>query len=176
MTDGNLEKYFNDHRREFDGTRMHVAHILFKVEGEDADGEDQALKRATIVHTAITGETISFEDAAKLHSAAPTSVSGGDIGFIERHKPMHETFSRVAFALNEREVSPPIVTPFGVHLVRCIKIEPGQRTWQDARDELTTAVTLYLFKWAAEKERRKAEIRFTTARPHFAPAPFRSGQ
>jgi parvulin-like peptidyl-prolyl isomerase len=62
-----------------------------------------------------------------------------------------------------------VITPFGVHLVRCIKIEPGQRTWQDARDELTTAVTLYLFNWAAEKERSKAEIRFTKALPHFAP-------
>ena len=116
----------------------------------------------------VTGAT-SFEEAARRHSAAPTSASGGDIGFIERHKPMHEAFSRAAFALNENEVSPPTITPFGVHLVRCIEIEPGQRTWQDARDELTSAVTLYLFNWSAEKERPRAEVLYTGALPHFAP-------
>ena len=168
LTDENLEKYFNDHRREFDGTRMHVAHILLRVDSDDASGVKQAVRRATEIGESIAAGAISFEEAAKRHSAAPTSANGGDIAFIERHKPMHEAFSRAAFALNEKEVSPPVITPFGVHLVRCIEIEPGQRTWQDARDELTTAVTLYLFNWAAQKERPKAEIRFTKALPHFA--------
>ncbi len=169
LTDKNLEKYFNDHRRDFDGTRMHVAHILFKVAGDDDASVEQAVQQATEIRESIAAGATSFEEAAKRHSAAPTSAQGGDIGFIERHKPMHEAFSRAAFALNENEVSPPVTTPFGVHLVRCLKIEPGQRTWQDARDELSTAVTLYLFNWAAEKERPKAEIQFTNASPHFAP-------
>jgi len=169
LTEENLAKYFNDHRREFDGTRMRVAHILFKVERDKASGMEQVVRQATEIRESIVNSTISFEEAAKRNSTAPTSAQGGDIGFIERHKPMHESFSRAAFALNENEVSPPVITPFGVHLVRCITIEPGQRTWQDARDELTTAVTLYLFNWAAEKERSKAKIHFTKALPHFAP-------
>ncbi|MDA1051091.1 MAG: peptidylprolyl isomerase [Planctomycetota bacterium] len=169
LTDQNLEKYFSDHRRDFDGTRMRVAHILFKVEGDNPSGVEQAVQRATKIRESIAAGTSSFEEAARSHSTAPTSGKGGDIGFIERHQPMHEAFSRAAFALNANEVSPPVVTPFGVHLVRCLEIEPGQRTWQDARDELTTAVTLYLFNWAAEKERPNAEIRFTKALPHFAP-------
>jgi parvulin-like peptidyl-prolyl isomerase len=82
---------------------------------------------------------------------------------------MHESFSRAAFALKEQEVSPPVITPFGVHLIRCAEINPGQRTWQDARQALTAAVTRYLFDWAAEKERSKAEIKFTGTLPHFAP-------
>jgi parvulin-like peptidyl-prolyl isomerase len=169
LTDANLEKYFNDHRREFDGTRMRVAHILFKVERDDASGVEQTVRDATEIRESIVNGATSFEEAAKRHSTAPTSASGGDIGFIERHRPMHESFSRAAFALNEEEVSPPVITPFGVHLIRCNEIEPGQRMWQEARDELTTAVTRYLFNWAAEKERPKAEIRYTKALPHFVP-------
>jgi len=167
LTDANLEKHFDEHRREFDGTRIRVAHILFKVEGKDAAAVEQAVKQATEIRESILSGAVSFEEAAKLHSTAPTSAKGGDTGFIERQKPMHEAFSRVAFALNKTEVSLPVVTPFGVHLIRCHEIEPGQRTWQEARDELTTAVTLYLFNWAAEKERPKAEIRYTKALPHF---------
>ena len=169
LTDANLEKHFNEHLREFDGTRMHVAHILFKVEPDDASGIEQSIRRATEIRAAIVSGEITFEEAAKRHSTAPTSAQGGDIGFIERHRPMHEAFSRAAFLLNKDEVSPPVVTPFGVHLVRCLEIEPGQRTWEEARDELTTALTLYLFNWAAEKGRPKAEIRFTNALPHFEP-------
>lgn len=169
LTDKNLEMYFNDHRHEFDGTRMHVAHILFKVEGDDAASVEQAVQQAAELRRSIFNGKISFEEAAKLHSIAPTSGQGGDIGFIERHKPMHEAFSREAFDLIEDELSPPVITPFGVHLIRCIEIEPGQRMWQDARDELTTAVTVYLFNWTAESGRRQAEIRFSKALPHFEP-------
>lgn len=168
LTDENLEKYFNDHRREFDGTRIRVAHILFKAEGEEASSVEQAVRRAAEIRESIVSGTVSFEEAAKRHSAAPTSSRGGDIGFIERHKPMHEAFSRTAFELNKDEVSAPVITPFGVHLIRCNEIEPGQRMWQEVRDELITAVTLYLFNWAAEQNRPKAEIRYTKALPHFA--------
>lgn len=167
LTDENLAKHFNDHRREFDGTRMRVAHILFKVEGDGDSGTEQAIQHASEVRASIVADAISFEQAAKRHSTAPTRAQGGEIGFIQRHEPMHESFSRAAFALNEGDVSSPVLTPFGVHLIRCLEIEAGQRTWQDARDELTTAVTLYLFNWASEKERPDAEIRYTKAWPHF---------
>jgi len=167
LTDENLERYFNDHRRDFDGTQMRVAHILFKVASDDTSSLEQSLQRAAKVREAIVGGSIEFTEAAKLHSTAPTAANGGDIGFIERHRPMHEAFSRATFVLESQEVSPPVITPFGVHLIRCTEIKPGQRTWQDAREALATAVTRYLFDWAAEKERTKAEIKFTGASAHF---------
>ncbi|MBC8355827.1 MAG: peptidylprolyl isomerase [Planctomycetes bacterium] len=169
MTEENLEKYFNDHRREFDGTRMRVAHILFKLDDDDTEEEQLAIQNAAEIRESILKGEISFEEAAKVHSIAPTSDKGGDIGFIQRNKPMHETFSRVAFELKKDEISQPVVTPFGVHLIRCHAIETGQRRWRDAREQLTTAVTRYLFNWAAEKERSKAEIEFTDVIPHLEP-------
>ncbi len=165
-TDDNLKKYFNDHRRDFDGTRMRVAHILLRTEGGDIE---RVTKRSAELRESITNGSISFEEAAKQHSAAPTANNGGDIGFIERNKPMHEAFSRAAFALNAGETSPPVATPFGIHLIRCLEIEPGQLTWQDKQEELTIAVTRYLFDWAANQERENAAIRFTGASPHLDP-------
>lgn len=166
QTDDNLEKYFKDHRREFDGTRLRVAHILLKPAGDDVE---PTVKRAAELRESIVDGSLEFAVAAKQYSAAPTAKQGGDIGFIQRHKPMHETFSRAAFALNKGEISQPIVTPFGVHLIRCLEIEPGQRTWQAAREELNIAVTRYLFNWAASQQRPRARIDFTGALPHFNP-------
>ena len=167
LTDDNLERYFNDHRRDFDGTRMRVAHILLKV-GAEAEYME-TVQRANKIRDSIVQGQISFEEAAKLHSIAPTASQGGDIGFIDRHQPMHEAFSRAAFALSEHEVSDPIVTPFGVHLIRCLEIEPGQRTWAEERQALTTAISVYLFDWAASKEHSGAEIQLKDDFPHFIP-------
>ena len=41
--------------------------------------------------------------------------------------------------------------------------------WSDVRDELEKAVTQYLFRWLADKERSSAKIEFTGATPHFRP-------
>ena len=82
---------------------------------------------------------------------------------------MPESFSKAAFALLDERPSEPVVTPFGVHLIRRSEIEPGKLRWQDAREELTAAVTLYLFAWAADKQRSQAKLTFTGATPHFQP-------
>ncbi len=145
---------------------MRVAHILLKTDGEDIA---KVNLRASLLRESIVSGTIEFDDAAKQHSVAPTARKGGDIGFIERDKPMHEAFSRVAFDLEQGGISRPVETPFGIHLIRCLEIEPGQRNWEDARDELTIAVTRYLFDWAADQQRATAKVDFTGASPYFEP-------
>ena len=163
MTDQNLEQFFEQHRREFDGTRVRVAHLLLKVKGDGPGSTAAVVARAIQLRAQIRAGNLSFADAAKQFSAAPTGEKGGDLGFISRREPMSESFSRAAFALQTGEVSEPVVSTFGVHLIRCLGIEPGQQRWQDVRQELTRAVTEYLFTWAAGRERVQAKIEFTGA-------------
>jgi parvulin-like peptidyl-prolyl isomerase len=165
-TDENLARYFEKHRPHFDGGKRRVAHILFKVEpaGDEAARVD-AMARAEAVRAEIEAKSISFADAARKHSAAPTADKGGDIGWISRGEPMPETFSKAAFNLQPGEISQPIVSPFGVHLIECLEIKPGGRTWKDAKTELRHAVNQYLFDWIAKKQRAQAQIEFTGAIP-----------
>jgi len=44
MTEKNIEKYFEGHRRQFDGTKSHVAHILWKTEQDNSELIEQARK------------------------------------------------------------------------------------------------------------------------------------
>jgi parvulin-like peptidyl-prolyl isomerase len=158
-TDANLERYFEKHRRDFDGTRLRVAHILWKVSGPPDDVQlRQALDRAAAVRRQIASGETTFEAAAKRHSAAPTADRGGDIGLIARTDPMSEAFSQAAFALEETQISQPVVSPAGVHLIRCLAIEPGIRTWQESREPLEQAVARYLFTWLSEQGRQNARI------------------
>jgi parvulin-like peptidyl-prolyl isomerase len=161
LTPQNLEKYFERYRREFDGSQLRVAQILFKL---PADADDAAIasakERAGQLKQQIAGGKLSFADAAKQNSEAPSRDNGGDIGWIERHRPMPDDFSRAAFALKKGDVSEPIVSPFGVHLVTVLEEKAGNRTWREAESELRPAMTLYLFRWIADRERPDAKIEY----------------
>jgi parvulin-like peptidyl-prolyl isomerase len=159
LTDANLQKYFNQHRRLFDGTSLRVAHILFRVQPKnDPQALSAAIAQAQGVLQQVREGQIAFADAARTHSIAPTAADGGAVGVISRHEPMPEQFSRAAFGLEEGEVSDPVVTPFGVHLIRCQDIVPGEKTWEDARGELRRAVTEYLFRWVADQQRPHSTV------------------
>lgn len=167
LTEANLQKFFAQNRRDFDGTELRVAHILFAAPKDarpaDWDRLDVAAKD---VREEILGAKVTFADAAKQHSASPTAAKGGDIGWIKRREPMPEGFSAAAFKLQVGEVSPPVESAFGVHLITCLEIKPGKRTWADAADELRPAVIHYLFRWLADSERPNAKIETTSHWPH----------
>ena len=166
LTDANLEKYFVDHRREFDGTKLRVAHILLRVEPSNDTVElKEQQAEAKRIRAEIAKEKMSFSEAAQQFSAAPTGEKGGDIGFISRHDPMPESFSKVAFQLEEGEISHPVRTHFGVHLIHCLEVKPGQKRWEEVRGQLETAVTRYLFEWAAEQGRPTARIEISDSSP-----------
>jgi parvulin-like peptidyl-prolyl isomerase len=106
LTEANLEKYFNKYRREFDGTQLRVAQVLFKLADDADDLTIAAAKdRAEKLRHEIALGKLPFAAAAKQHSQAPSAAQGGDIGWIERHKPMPEEFSRAAYALKPDEIA-----------------------------------------------------------------------
>jgi parvulin-like peptidyl-prolyl isomerase len=161
LTEANLEKYFDRYRREFDGTQLRVAQILFKLPAEAGEAAVTAAKeRAVKLKQEISEGSVSFADAAKQHSQAPSAKGGGDIGWIERHKPMPPDYSRQAYALKRGEIGDPILSPFGLHLITILEEKPGTKSWRDAEAELRPAVTLYLFRWIADRERPTAKIEY----------------
>lgn len=164
LTEENLDRYFQQHRRDFDGTEVVVAHILLRVEPPD-DPQRQAavVAAAERLRSRILAGELTFAEAAKQHSAAPTAADGGRIGRIGRRQPMPEPFTRAAFALEPGKISPPVVTAFGVHLIQCLEVKSGAKSWQDVRAELEPAVVQHLFRWVADQQRPQAQITVTDA-------------
>jgi len=159
LNEQNLERYFARHRREFDGTELRVAQILLKPSAPaDEAAVRAALERARQWKADIAAGKLTFAEAARQHSQAPSAAEGGDIGWIERHRPMPEDFSRAAFGLAVGAISEPLVTPFGVHLITVLEEKPGQKTWREAENELRPAAALYLFRWLADQERPRAQV------------------
>ena len=163
LTDQSLQRYFESHRRHFDGTRLRVAHILLQLEANHSEDSLAATAaRATEIATRIAAQELTFSEAAQKYSDAPSATDGGDIGFISRREPMPDSFSRPVFSLEQGETSPPVHTKFGVHLIQRTEIQLGDRTWQEVRPELSRALMRNLFQRVANRERSLASIEYAS--------------
>jgi parvulin-like peptidyl-prolyl isomerase len=163
QTEENLQNYFASHRRQFDGTQLRVAHLLMKV-GSD-DEQHKARSDAHRLRNEILRGERTWEAAVREFSVAPTSDAGGDLGLISRHEPMPEPFSAAAFKLKVGDISEPVLSAFGVHLIKCLEVQPGSKTLDQCRSEVERAVASHLFRWAADRERPRATVQVTGAIP-----------
>ena len=98
----------NKERKMAEVTQVAAKHILVESRQEAAD----LLKKIRNVN-----DNLTFEDAAKKYSKCPSKVEGGDLGFFGKNMMVKE-FESAAFALNEGEISEPVETQFGWHLIK----------------------------------------------------------
>jgi len=168
-TEERLKSYFAAHRREYDGTQLVVSHILLRPSPAGSKNPEEPLKQAKKVREEIVAGRLTFADAARKYSAGPSCKDGGRLGLIGRHGPMDESFSRAAFALNTGQVSQPVKTAFGVHLIRCDEIKPGDKKLAEVRKELENALSLELLDKLAKTQRQHTPVEYTGVLPHFKP-------
>ena len=117
ITDAEIRSYFDAHKAEFDRpgrARLSVVRIPRPITAADtAAVRDQILRlRAEIAGGA------RFEDVARRESHDTVSgANGGDLGRGARGRFVKE-FEDAAYRLKARELSGPVLTQFGYHLIR----------------------------------------------------------
>ena len=168
-TEERLASYFAAHHRDYDGTQLVVSHILLRPSADGAKTTEELLKQAERIREEIVAGQLTFADAARKYSAGPSRKNGGHLGPIGRHGPMDETFSRAAFALEAGQVSPPVKTSFGVHLIRCDEIKSGEKKLADVRKELEDALSQELLDKLSKAQREYTPVAYTGVLPHFKP-------
>ena len=88
-------------------SNVHAFHILVKTEEE----ANQILKELE------TGGT--FQRLAQIKSQCPSGKRGGDLGWFGRGMMVKE-FEKVAFELGRGEISKPVKTQFGWHIIKVV--------------------------------------------------------
>jgi peptidyl-prolyl cis-trans isomerase C len=167
LADG-LESYFNAHKTELDGSQIRARHIMLRPERYN-ETVDQVIARAAAIREEIESGKLDFSAAASRYSVAPSRERGGDIGFVPRHGVMLEPFAAALFKLKEGEISQPVSTPLGVHLIQAIEIKPGAKAWTQVVPEIKRLAANEEMKKLIEKRRAEAKIEYTGNVPHFKP-------
>lgn len=171
VEDAEIERRFPNLQRELDGTEMRVSHILFRSpdKDEDVESDAEAIRQADELRKRIIEGEITFAEAASKFSAGPSRLEGGDLGFITRRGEMSEEFARAAFQLQVGEISPPVVSPHGVHLILCTEIKEGSKKSEEMRKALRAAGENRVFKELVERLRTSAKLEFTGVTEYFDP-------
>ena len=153
MTDEKLRDVWTKRKSEFDGSEIRAAQIVLKSGNPDAD--EKKLKE---LRTQIVEKTISFTDAAKNHSQAPSAAKGGDLGRFGYRGKQPPPYPQVAFGLKVGEVSEPVRSSFGVLLLTVTERSEGQLSLEDARPEILQRRSEEMQQETLQQERAKAKI------------------
>ena len=97
--------------------QSHVRHILIKF--SEINPENEIKKRLLALKERIENGT-KFEELARQYSEDPSASNGGDLGWINPGDTVPE-FEKTISALKINEVSDPIKTPFGFHLIQVLE-------------------------------------------------------
>ena len=115
-----IEAHYREHADDFRQRTVRLAHILLRVPPAATDtARAAALTRAQALLARLRlGET--FADVAAAESEDESSAArGGELGQVSEHDIV-EPVMAAALALDPDEVSDPIVTSYGIHLVKVL--------------------------------------------------------
>ena len=119
VSDAELSDYVKQHQDDF--KRPGVAYVRFVAVSRVADAADSAAARARVARVrAELARGAKFEDVARRESSDSTSGRrGGDLGWIKKSDSAFvEPFMRAVRALKPGQLSPPVASQFGYHLIR----------------------------------------------------------
>lgn len=110
-------QYYETHLDSFpDRPRMvKIAEISIKP-AMGSESLDQALQKIEDIQDELN-KGADFEELARKYSDCPSAAQGGDLGYFSRGQMVPE-FEKAVFALEIGEVSEPVLTEFGYHLIR----------------------------------------------------------
>lgn len=117
--------------------RRNVRHILITVDPNADAAKAEAAKARIIAIRKRIESGADFAEVAKEVSEDPGSAAqGGDLGFIEKGL-MDPAFDQAAFALKQGQLSEPVRTRFGYHLIEVTKIDPVKvKPFAEVKDQL----------------------------------------
>ncbi|MFA6541469.1 MAG: peptidylprolyl isomerase [Bacteroidota bacterium] len=99
-------------------TEFELSHIYIEPKPDSSALKAIYDKAAAIADSIRAGG--DFADFAKRYSSDGSAAQGGDLGFARRGSFVKE-FEEVAFTLNEGEISKPVRTQFGYHIIQLVE-------------------------------------------------------
>jgi len=114
LTDANVRSFFDKNKARYSQDEVRAYHVLLKTEAEAKE----------VYAKAKAGE--DFEVLAKKYSKDPSAAQNmGDLGFFTRSR-MVPQFADAAFSMKAGEISQPVKSPFGYHVIKVVEKRAGK--------------------------------------------------
>lgn len=127
-------RYEQDKHTYVQPETRHARHILIAV--DDPAREEESAARARQLYEQIRGGA-DFAALAREHSAdSASAANGGDLGWATRETYV-QAFADKLFSMQVGEVSEPVKTEFGYHIIKLEGIRPATgRSFEEVRGEI----------------------------------------
>ncbi len=142
ISDEELRGYYNENQESFKTPNtVEARHILLRV---DESATPEAVKKTQeralgILKLAKEGK--DFAELAKQYSEGPTRDSGGYLGTF-RKDAMVKPFADMAFSMKAGEISEPVRTQFGWHIIKVEKVnEASILSFDEAEERIKKKLT-----------------------------------
>jgi peptidyl-prolyl cis-trans isomerase C len=133
LTDEAMHKVYDEASKQMaEEQEVHARHILVETEDE-AKAISAELKKG-----------VDFAQLAKQKSKDPGASEGGDLGYFTKDQMVPE-FAEVAFKLNKGQISDPVKTQFGWHI---IKVEDKRKRQVPEFDKVKDQIETFLARKA----------------------------
>ncbi|WNG43479.1 peptidylprolyl isomerase [Archangium minus] len=142
---------------------VHARHILVQVDAKATPEQvEAARKKALALAEEARQPGVNFAELAKKKSEGPSASDGGDLGFFRRGV-MVPAFEKVAFTLKEGEVSEPVRTQFGWHVLkvearRAVDVAPFDQVKNELESRLKMQKTEKYVEQYVQELRQKASV------------------
>ena len=171
VDDAAIQAYYDAHKDQYDAVK--AKHILIRVKGApmpavpgkpELDDAEALAKAQDIRKKLVAGA--DFATLAKAESDNTTSGSqGGDLG--EFHKGMMvPPFEQAAFALKPGEISEPVKSPFGYHII--VVSDHSTKPLAEVKPEIEKLLRPEVAKKEADGLRAKSNVQIDNS--FFGPA------
>lgn len=125
ISDKKIQDYYEAHQKEFKTDKtVEARHILIKVDKDAGQEAVEKAKNKALDILQMAADDKDFAELAMQYSDCPSKDQGGHLG-IFRKEAMVKPFADKAFSMKAGEISRPVRTMFGWHIIKVEKINEG---------------------------------------------------
>jgi peptidyl-prolyl cis-trans isomerase D len=137
ISDQEILDYFNENQEEFKTPKtVEARHILLKVHQNATPEEVERVRKKALTILKMAKEGKKFAELAKKYSEGPTRDRGGYLGAFKR-EAMVKPFADEAFSMKAGDISEPVRTRFGWHIINVEKVnEASTLSFDDAKNKI----------------------------------------
>jgi len=161
ITNDKIRQHYQAHQEQYDGTKLRASQIVVLLsDADDADALQDAKATLTEARQQITSGELTFADAARKYSRAPSRLNGGDVGWFPYRGKMPLSFTKVAFTLKPKQISEVVQSPFGLHLIQVTDQKAGDLSLEDCRSIIYRDLCQELYNNTAAEQHKTARIEY----------------